>query len=82
MKNDVRSITESNIRNILLLLEKEDFSNVNPTDTLGLEYHKVENENQWKIGLLEELIEIRYGNLSVDLNQEEIEIMIADICIT
>ena len=66
----------------MLLLEKENFSQVVPTDTLSLEYHKVENENKWKIGLLEELIEIRNGNLSVDLNQEEIEMMIADICIT
>ena len=82
VQKDVQSITGSNIRNILLLLEKENFSHVVPNDTLSLEYHKVENENKWKIGLLEELIEIRHRHLSVDLNQEEIEMMIADICIT
>ena len=82
VQKDVQSITGSNIRNFLLLLEKENFSHVVPNDTLSLEYHKVENENKWKIGMLEELIEIRHGNLSVDLNQEEIEMMIADIYIT
>ena len=82
VQKDVQSITGSNIRNFLLLLEKENFSHVVPNDTLSLEYHKVENENTWKIGMLEELIEIRQGILSVDLNQEEIEMMIADICIT
>ena len=82
VKNDAQSITGSNIRNILNLLNKDDFSQVVPSDTLALNYHQVENENQWRIELLKELIEIKHGDLQVDLMPDEIDHMIFDICTT
>ena len=82
VKNDAQSITGSNIRNILNLLNKDDFSQVVPSDTLALNYHQVENENQWRIELLKELIEIKHGELQVDLMPDEIDHMIFDICTT
>ena len=82
MKNNVQSIIGSNIQNILLLLHKDDRSQVAPSETLSLAYHQVENNEQWRIQFLKELIEIKHGNLRVDLEPDEIDLMIADICTT
>ena len=82
VKNNVQSITGSNIRNILLLLNKDDLSQVAPSDTLSLTYNQVDKNEQWRIQFLKELIEIKHGNLRIDLEPDEIDLMIADICTT
>ena len=81
-KSDVRSTMGSNIRNILLLLDKEDFREVNQFDPLSLDYHPAPQTDQWKISLLLELIEAKHGNLQIDLEDQEIETIITDICTT
>ena len=82
VQKDVQSITGSNIKKILMLLNKEEISQVAPSDTLALQYNPVTEENEWRIKLLKELVEIRHGNLNVDLSEEEINEIITDICTT
>ena len=65
-----------------MLLNKEEISQVAPSDTLALQYNPVTEENEWRIKLLKELVEIRHGNLNVDLSEEEINEIITDICTT
>ena len=81
-KNDVQSIMGSNIRNILLLLNKEDFCDIDQYDPLSLDYHQVSDSDQWRIGLLTELIEAKHGNLRIELEDQEIDLIITDICTT
>ena len=81
-KNYVQSIMGSNIRNILLLLDKEDFCDIDQHDPLSLDYHQVSNSDQWRIGLLMELIEAKHGNLRIELENQEIDLIITDICTT
>jgi hypothetical protein len=82
VKKDVQSITGSNIKKILISLKKEDIGQVAPSDALTIKYNPVTEENEWRIKLLKELIEIRHGQLNVDLTAEKIEEMIIDICTT
>ena len=72
----------SNIRNILLLLNKEDFCDIDQYDPLSLDYHQVSDSDQWRIGLLTELIEAKHGNLRIELEDQEIDLIITDICTT
>ena len=72
----------SNIRNILLLLNKEDFRDIDQYDPLSLDYHQVSDSDQWRIGLLTELIEAKHGNLRIELEDQEIDLIITDICTT
>ena len=81
-KNDVQSIMGSNIRNIMLLLDKEEFQDINQHDPLSLNYHEVHDSDQWRIGLLMELIEAKHGNLRIELEDQELDLIITDICTT
>ena len=79
VKNDAQSITGSNLRNIRLLLEKDDSFKLSKTDANEVKYHPVDDENVWKVRFLKELIEIKHGDLTVDLDHEEIQEMIDHI---
>ena len=65
VKSDVRSITGSNVRNILLLTEKDDFEDVTKHDIKKLKYH--ESNDSWKTSFIKEIIEIK--NNQLDLNE-------------
>ena len=57
VKHDVKSVTGSNLRNILLLTDKDTVEEINSIDIKKLKYHQVTKENDWKIELLREIIE-------------------------
>ena len=77
---DVQSICGSNLRNIRLLLKKDNQQKLHPIDARDITYCPVENENQWRIDFLRELIDLKHGDLTVGLNSDEIDEIIEDIC--
>ena len=82
-KSDVRSITGSNIRNILLLTEKDGIENITKHDIKRLKYHEVAKEDTWKIGFIKELIEIKNNQLSLnDFTKEELEDILTHLCVS
>ena len=82
-KSDVRSITGSNVRNILLLTEKDTIEHVTKRDIKKLKYHKVAIEDSWKIDIVKELIEIKNDQLSLnDFTKEELNEILTHLCIS
>ena len=82
VKSDVRSITGSNVRNILLLTEKDDFEDVTKHDIKKLKYHEISSNDSWKTSFIKEIIEIK--NNQLDLNEftkEELNDILAHLCI-
>ena len=83
IKYDVRSVTGSNLRHIMLEVKKSNVDSVNINDIDQLKYYPVSEENEHKIELLKELIDIKFGEASVPgFDKEEIHEMIRHICIT
>ena len=82
VKNDVRSITGSNLRNIVLLLGQDDDFKPTPIDSRSIKYHPVQHDDLWKIDCLKELIEVQHGDLSLDFDRNEIEEMISFLSIS
>ena len=79
--HDVRSVTGSNLRNILLLTEKDTIEEISIHDIKNLKYHKVTDENAWKIELVKEITEIKNHQLSLnEFSMEEITDILKDIC--
>ena len=60
---DVRSVTGSNLRNIMLLVGKTSVEDVRVEDVDNLEYFKLENDELWKIPQIQEIINVKAGNL-------------------
>ena len=67
VKNDALSVTGSNLRNILLLIEdKFSVDDLNKFDLINMIYCPVTQENEWKIKLTKEIIDVKFGDLKID----------------
>ena len=83
VKHDVRSVTGSNLRNILLLTDKDTIEELNSNDIKKLKYHEVVKEDYWKIGLAKEIIDIKNNQLSLcDFSIQELNEVLDNLCIS
>ena len=82
ISKDVQSVTGSNLRQILLLVNKSDVDDLVPEDSSKIQYRPEDEENTWKIRMVKELIEVRNGTLQVDnFNKDEINEVLDSLCV-
>ena len=62
--DDVRSVTGSNLRNILLWTKVMKVEDLHPNVMNSIQYHSIDEHQMWRIGLIHELVSIKYGHLS------------------
>ena len=74
VENDTRSITGSNLREILLLTDKNDIYDLCKEDGKLITYKEVPEAELWRIESLKELIDVRWGRS--EFTEKEIEQMI------
>ena len=80
IRNDCRSVTGSNLRNILLLSNKDDTSHLTQTDIKSMVYMPVPEQNEWKVDMLSELINVKWGEVVIEgFEAEEIDAVIEEI---
>ena len=80
---DTNSVTGSNLRNILLLTDKADIQDLLPADLSNLKYHPIQNADKWKVSILQEILEIKHGNLEVDdFNYDELDEIVEFLCVS
>ena len=83
VENDVRSITGSNLRKMLLETSKLCVSDLQKRDILNIEYFPIRDEDKWKINIINELLEVKDGLLSIKGAQtDEIDDIISYLCIS
>ena len=81
VKFDVRSTTGYNRRKIMLGTNKISVENVKSSDSNSMKYHPLNDEEQWKVKLVHELNDIKYGKMELDqFSDQEIEEMISFAC--
>ena len=79
---DVRSTTGSNLRDIMLAVNKDNVLDLEPGDSSKMKYHEAKEEDRWKIDILKELIEVKNGTLQVEnLTIDEASFIIENLCI-
>ena len=82
ISKDVRSTTGSNLRKILLLVNKDDVMNLQPADSTLIQYRKENEMNTWKIKMVKEIVEVRNETLNVEnLNEDELEAILHQLCV-
>ena len=82
VQNDVRMTTGHNLRSIMLQ------SGLNRVSDIGIgncyfEYHKVSEEDMWRIDFVRELVELRHEDLDVSgIETEDLEHILEYLCTT
>ena len=61
--SDVRTVTGCNLRNILLLTDRLQVEDLEPSLVDNIMYHKIEDKDMWKIGMVKELLDIKHGDV-------------------
>ena len=80
-RNDCNSITGKNLRNILLLCNKNSISSLSGNDIDNLTYNQVPEDESWRIDHLNELLNIRSNSLEVPgFTSDEITDIINIVC--
>ena len=81
IKNYVRSTTGFNLRNIMLLFDKNKIEEIEENDINNYIYAPVQSDDEWKIQLVYELINVKYEELVLDnLSKEEVDEIIEFLC--
>lgn len=74
IKYDTRSTTGKNLRRLMLVAGKSNISHLNKNDEQLRTYYKVLDENRWKVNLVKETVDVRFGCLQVEnFSIDEIE---------
>ena len=83
-QHDARSVTGSNFRKLMLLCEKNSINEISSHDIDGLVYRQIPTTEEWRIGLVNDLIEIKRDNevLLPGFTLEEIDEMLHFACVT
>ena len=66
IKRDTRSITGSNLRNILMLTDKDDIDDISEIDIESLKYHELDEAENWKVDAILELTDVKFNQATID----------------
>ena len=81
IKHDVRSTTGSNLRNILLMTNKNHIDELRKEDVQKLRYQNENQNNYWKIGFIKEITDLKFNQLEVDnFSKEELDEILTFLC--
>ena len=78
---DTRSTTGNNLRNIMLLLGKHTINDVRPGDIDNYEYAPTSTEDEWKVVMVKELIDVRADSASIEgFSKDELDEILEHLC--
>ena len=80
-KKDVRSVTGSNYRNIMLLLGKYSVEDIDKLDADKIDYFSMDENDSWKVECIREIIAAKEGVFEIQgFNPEELDDMLNFLC--
>ena len=81
IRKDARSTTGQNLRNMMLLFNKNSIDDIKESDISEYIYAPVEKKDEWKIQLLKELIDVKNDKPQLEnISKEEADFMIEYLC--
>ena len=80
LKLNVRSTTGSNLKEISLLVDKR-VEDLSPKEAYDVHYHQVRNEDQFRVGFIWEILNVKNGQLEVSgFTETELEMILENLC--
>ena len=75
-------MTGSNLRNIMILVDKNTTNEICINDVQNIVYATVSEENNWKISCVKELMDILHEDKSLNgFSKKEVKEMLDDLCV-
>ena len=79
----MRSVTGHNLRQIMLETGKTDIHQLGDVKIDDIKYHPVRNEDKWKISVVQECIDAKFGKLNIDgFSVEELDEICSHLCVS
>ena len=63
-KADVRTVTGSNLRHILLLTSLSRVDDIQPSTVDNIRYNKIMEQDKWRVHIIKEALDIRNGDIT------------------
>ena len=80
-KQDVRSVTGKNYREIMLLVGKTSVNDVTRKDADKIDYFQMDVKDLWKVDFIKEIINVKSKKANIDnFNREELETVLTYLC--
>ena len=81
IKRDTNSTTGSNLRNLLMLTNKNDIDELTTMDIENIKYNEIEEDDKWKIAMIREITDIKFKQLELEnFSIEELNEILDHIC--
>ena len=83
VKHDCRSVTGRNLLNIKLLVNKTNIDSLVPDDAMDIRYHEISEENVWRVNIVKELTDVKFGESYVEgFSRKELDSILNYVCIS
>ena len=80
-KTTASQFTGSNLRNIMLLVGKTSIVDLCAEDSCRIEYHEIKEEEVWRVGLANEMIDALWGeNVVEGFSRDELGYILSYAC--
>ena len=77
VKHDCQSVTGSNLRNIMLMVDKNRITDLDVDDASKISYHEIPQEELWRVDLVNQLVDAMWGECTVEgFSRDELEYML------
>ena len=81
VKNDCRSVTGRNLTRIMNLVGKVNVDSLVPTDAMDIQYHVIGEENVFKVNMIKELTDVKFGESFVEgFSRKELDMILNNVC--
>ena len=79
--SDTRSVTGSNLRNILLQTNKTEVRELVPGDAYTIKYHPIAHDDEWKLKFIHDIVEAKNGKMEVpNISDSDLDNMLTALC--
>ena len=80
---DCFSVTGANLRQIVLLVGKSNIDDLEVLDADKVKYNVVPDNDHWRVNLVNEITEIKFGDLNVEgFTWNELQELLYEVCTT
>ena len=83
-KQDVRTITGRNLRNILMMTNLQSVDELEPAIVSSIEYNSILEEDKWRVDTIKEILDMKYGELNIPAGwtNSELEDILKYCCVS